>query len=281
MSKTVPSALLTHYALGTTTMAHAIRITRTDGTVYGFTEHDISDTISGVTYVADDPGFSVDQIAIAAGCDVGNFELRALDFGTVFTSADIAGGLWRNAAWLLFRYNFRQGPPITDIDEILAGTFGEVEIRDGVLVVECHDLRRYLNQPVGSARSKTCRYRLGSSTMATGGPCMVDLDESGANYTVPFEVTHVTGTARLVFRDSSLNGVLAADWFGEGSVTFETGNLAGISAKVYSYAADGTFTLSVPTMMAIVVGDSRMPRAIRGGLRHQVRERTQLRRRTA
>jgi len=254
MSKDVPAGMLAHYALGTTTVAHAIKITRPDGYIFGMTEHDEEVDIDGVTYIFDDPGFSVSEIAIAEGCDVGNMQLTALHSGGIFTSADVAGGLWRNSRFLVFRYNHQQAAPITenDVDKCLAGTFGEVEMRDGALLIELHDLRRHLNHPVGKTRGKTCPYRLGSTAMENGGLCMKDI--SGAPYTVTFTVTSVSGTARLVFRDSALNGVHADDWFGFGEVEFTSDALAGIRKKVYSYDTDGTFTLANPTLLPIAVG---------------------------
>jgi uncharacterized phage protein (TIGR02218 family) len=251
VSKTVPASLLTHYALGSTHVSHAIFIERADGETYGFTEHDVSDEVNGFTYVADDPGFSVSNIVIAAGLDVGNSEMEALDFGTVFTKADMLGGKWRNAAFTIFRYNYKQDP-IVDIDVCLAGTFGEVEMRRNSLMIEMHDLRRYLNQSVGSARQKTCRYRLGSTSMETGGLCMKDI--SAPPFTVPFEVTNIVGAGKVTFRDSVL--AHAADWFGEGEVQFETGDLAGIKALVRAYDADGTFHLALPLFLPVTVGDT-------------------------
>jgi len=250
--KTVPSAHLTHYALGTTTMAHAIYIVREDGEEYGFTEHDVTDTIDGQEYLAEDPGFSVSEIVIASGCDVGSMEITALNAGTYFTPADILHDKWRNARFVVFRYNHRQGPPIVDIDECLGGTFGEVEMRDATLVIELHDLRRYLNHPVGSARSKTCRYRLGSTSMADGGLCMKDI--SDPPNTVTFTVTHVGANPRLTFRASAL--AHAADWFGEGYVEFDAGDLIGVKRRVWSYEADGTFELALPTFLPVQVGDT-------------------------
>jgi len=251
VSKTVDAPLLTHYALGTTSVAHAIFIEREDGEQYGFTEHDASDEVDGFTYVHDDPGFMVSEIVTAVGCDVGNMEIRALHSETVFTPADILGDKWRNARFTVFRYNFRE-EPIVSTDVCLAGTFGELTMMRNELVIELHDLRRYLQHPVGSARQKNCRYRLGSTSMDDGGLCMLDI--SAPPFTMPFEVTHITGSGRTVFRDSAR--AEAADYFGEGYVEFLTGALTGIRKKVYAYAADGTFTLYLPTTMAIQVGDT-------------------------
>lgn len=254
MSKTIPASLLAHYALGTTTVAHAIFLEREDGEQFGFTDHDEDDVVDGFTYECGDPGFTWDDITIATGLDVGNMRMRVLHTGNIFTSADLLHEKWKNTRFTMFRYN-HQANPITDVDECLAGHFGEIEILNNELVIELHDLRRFMNETVGAARSKTCRYRLGSTTMATGGLCMKDI--SAAPFTVPFTVTHITGTGRTVFRAAALSASEHPDdWFGEGSVEFLTGNLAGVHKKIYAYDDDGTFTLSLPTFAAIQIGDT-------------------------
>ena len=48
--KGTASALKTHMAGSALTVAHCWKVTRTDGTVFGFTDHDQSLTISGTTY---------------------------------------------------------------------------------------------------------------------------------------------------------------------------------------------------------------------------------------
>jgi uncharacterized phage protein (TIGR02218 family) len=250
MSKDVPSSLLTHYALGSTTVAHALFIEREDGETFGFTDHDANDEIDGFVYQCDDPGLTLNEFVIAAGCDVGNTEVRVLQSYEVFTELDLIEHKWRNARFLLFRYNHQQSPAITDIDECLAGVFGEIEYGEAELKIELHDLRRFLNHPVGSARSKTCRYRLGSTSMGTGGLCMKDI--SAPPFTFPFEVTHQGANTRLSFRDDTL--AHAADWVGEGSVTFDSGVLAGITKKVHAYDANGTFHMYLPAALPIEVG---------------------------
>lgn len=251
MTKTIDADMLTHYAGGTTSVAHALFVEREDGEMYGWTEHDANDEIDGFTYVCDDPGLEVQAIATAVGTDVGNMQITVVHSGEVFTMLDLIEHKWRNARFLIFRYNHRASPMVVG-DECLAGYFGEIEVGDNTLKIELHDLRRLLNEPIGSARSKFCRYRLGSTTMPTGGLCMKDI--SAPPFTVPFEVTDVTGTARLVFQDDTL--AHDADWFGEGYVEFDGGNLAGIRKKVHAYDADGTFHLSLPTAVPIQIGDT-------------------------
>lgn len=245
--KTLPAALAAHVATRATSLATALKITRTDGQVYGFTSHDRDALISGVTYSAN-PGLDVSDIVIAANLAVGNLELTTLHDGTVFSTAEILGGVWRNAAFVIFRYNWAS---LGDgIDTLLTGTLGELQLKQNSVVAELRDLRQYLQQAVGSASSKTCRYRLGSTDKNNGGLCLKVINV--APFTMPFTVTGVTSSQ--VFRDSARTE--AADWFGAGEILWLTGNNAGISAKVKTYAADGTFTLVLPMLSAVQIGDT-------------------------
>lgn len=237
--KTLAAGLAAHIATRDTTIAHALKVTRTDSQVFGFTSHDIDDVVDGVTYSAS-PGLDVTDIVIAANAAVGNLELKTLHDGTLFTIKDVLGGVWRNAAFQIFRYNYAS--LAAGIDTLLAGTLGEFELRDNTLVVELRDLRQYLQQPVGEVSSKTCRYRLGDSRCRVN---LVDFTETG---------TLTSVTSNQVFRDSSRGE--AEDYFGEGEIEFTSGANDGIRAKIKSYAANGTFTLALPLIGTVAIGDT-------------------------
>ena len=243
--KTLPPALAAHVATRSTSMAMAIKITRTDGAVFGFTTHDVADTVGGVLYSCD-PGLDSTDIETAAGAAVGNLELTTLHDGTVFTTADVLGGVWRNAAFVIFRYNW--AAPADGIDILMAGTLGEFTLLQNTVVAELRDLRQYLQQAVGDASSKTCRARLGDAR------CKKVLTA----FTVTGALTSVT--SKQAFRDSARTEAL--DWFNEGEITFLTGANRGISAKVKAYAANGTFTLALPLVAPLAIGDTY--RAIAG-----------------
>lgn len=231
-----------HLDGGRTTLADAFKVTRADGYVLAVTSHDVDDVIDGVVYSAS-PGLDVTDFVTAVGTSVGTLELTTLNDGSVFSTVEVLNGLWRNAAFELFRYNW------ADIPDgklpIVSGRLGETTLRDKTVVIELRDMRQYLLQKVGAASSKTCRYRLGDNR------CRVDLHSSSSPYTVSGTLTSVNDNR--IFRDSSR--AEPADWFGEGMLEFITGNNAGATAKVRSYAADGTFTLALPVFSEVQVGD--------------------------
>lgn len=238
MTKIVPAGLLSNYQSDSPTVAWAIKITRTDDEVYGWTSADRDATIDAVIYESA-PGLSVASFASSAGLAVDNSELTVLADDTIITRADILAGRWNNAAYLLFKYDW------TDVsageEVISAGFLGELHPRSGAYVAELRALQQYLQQPVGAASTKTCRARLGDAM------CMVDL----GGWTETGTITGVT--SKQVFTDSSR--AEADDYFGEGILTWTAGLNTGLSQKVKTYASD-TFTLSLPMIFDVQIGDT-------------------------
>lgn len=236
---TVPAALLAHYESGSTTLAWAIKIERSDGEVYGWTSATKDEEISGVDYLSA-PGLDVASFATSAGLAVDNTEITILPDDTIITRADIIAGRWDNAEYTLFRYNWAD---LTDgVDVRSVGNLGELQPKAGAYVAELRGLQQYLQQTVGSVSTKTCRARLGDAK------CTVDLGP----WTETGTITSVT--SKQVFRDSSR--AEAADYFGEGILTWTGGDNIGLSQKVKTHAADGTFTLSLPMIFDVQVGDT-------------------------
>jgi uncharacterized phage protein (TIGR02218 family) len=244
--KSLSAALTSHLQQDVTTLATALKLTRADNVVMGFTSHDVSDAIGGVTYSAS-PGLDVASIVTTSGLAVGNLEITTLHDGTVFSNVDIMGGAWSNAAFLLFRYDWAS---LADgVDYLLAGNVGEIRILKNKLKVELRDLRQYLQQPLGSVSSKACRYRLGSIGKSAGGLCLKDV--TAAPFTVAGTLTSVT--TRQAFADSSKGQ--ASDYFGDGLLTWTGGASVGLSAKIKTFAG-GAFVLYLPMAAPVAVGDT-------------------------
>jgi uncharacterized phage protein (TIGR02218 family) len=236
--RTIDAGLLAHYQSGQTTLAWAIKITRTDAEVFGWTSHQRDVTISAVLYRAG-PGLDVAALATTAGLGVDNSEMTVLPDDSTVTIGDILAGKWDGAAYELFRFDWTQAAPVRDV--LQAGTLGPLQPRRGAYVVELRGLQQYLQQPIGSVSSKTCRARLGDAL------CTVDL----APFTVTGTLTGVTSNSQ--FTDTAR--AEADDYFAEGLLTFTSGNNDGLSYKVKTYAAD-VFTLSVAPIGAVQVGDT-------------------------
>ena len=182
--KTLPTALATHYASGTTTLADLLKITRKDGQIFAFTSASTDVTISGQLYTSAQ-GLDISSLEVTAGLAVDNLELTTLDDGTIFSRLEVLAGVWRNADFTISRYNWAS--PSDGIEVRMVGTVGEVHLKRGSITAELRGLQQYLQQPIGSVTSKTCRARLGD------GMCGVDL----AGYTVNGVVTDTDGNQVL------------------------------------------------------------------------------------
>lgn len=236
--KTLPAGIAAHYQQGTTTLAYALLIVREDTQTFGFTSASEALLYEGVVY-SPTQGLDVSSIEWASGFQVDNLELSTLDDGTLFTKFEVLGGVWRNAAFKLFRYNAYN---IADgIDVLMVGNLGEVTLRNGSITVEMRGLQQFFQQPLGAVVTPTCRARLGDAL------CGVDL--------TPWTHTGSITSAPSVngFTDSTKTQV--ADYFGEGTVTFTSGDCSGMSVKIKTFAS-GAFVLQLPLIVSPAIGDT-------------------------
>lgn len=239
MTRTIGAALLAHMQTGATTLAWGLKVTRVDGTVLGWTSHDVPAVISSVTYSAD-LGLDVASLVSSAGFAVDNTEINILADDAVITRADIMAGVWDGAEFELFQYNWADLSQGRDVRKV--GNFGNVRPMRGAYVAELRGLRQRLQASVGGITQPTCRYRLGDAR------CTKVLTA----FTFTGTLTHVT--SQQVVRDSGR--AQAADYFTAGVITFTSGANTGLQFKVKAHAADGTFTLDIPAVAALAVGNT-------------------------
>lgn len=188
-------------------------------------------------------GLNATTLVETAGLNVDNLEITTLDDGTLFDRDDVLAGRWRDSEYWLFRYRWDvSSPTISDDVEVLGrGWFGEITLGVTTIKVELRGLAQKLQQPVGEVSTKTCRNRLGDDR------CKKDL----SSFTHSFTVTGVT--SKSVFTASAASQ--ASDYFGEGIVTWDTGDNAGVSQKVRTFAG-GVFTLVLPMILDVQIGDT-------------------------
>lgn len=236
--KSIAAPLAAHIALGTTSLSYTLLVTRaTDGTAFAFTSADSDVTIDAVVY-SSAPGLDVSSIVWQAGAAVDNLEITTLDDESVFTRADVLGGLWRNATFVISRYN--RASPADGVEPLIVGTLGDIRYGRATLTVELRGLQQYLQQPLGSVSSRTCRARLGDAL------CTKDLTA----FTHTGTVTSVTSDQ--VFTASALTQ--AAEYFAEGILTWTSGPSINLSEKVKTHETGGVLTLSLPMFQTVEVG---------------------------
>ena len=179
------AALQAHLEGGLTTVCRAWKITRKDGVVFAFTDHDLPLTFDGVTYRAD-AGLSARALAQTTGLSVDNTQaVGALSDAAIredeieqgrFDAAEVQAWLvnWRDVTqrWLQFR-----------------GSIGEITRVDGVFRAELRGLTEALNRTLGRVYQKPCTAVLGDAQ------CRFDTSLPG--YSVTLDVDQIEDRRRL------------------------------------------------------------------------------------
>lgn len=236
--KSLTSALQTHLEQEVTTLATCWKLTRKDGLVLGFTDHDRALHVSGVDYLAA-TGFTPTAIASSAALNVDNMDVEGMLSSGAITEADIMAGLYDHAEISVFQVNYEDTTMGTL--PLRTGWLGEVEMKGGRFVAEVRGLAQRLSQRIGEFYSPTCRADFGDSR------CKKNL----ATHTSFSSITSVT--SRSILRDSARNEI--AGFYSFGTLTMLSGANAGLSAEVKIYAP-GVFTLFMPFPYDVVAGSS-------------------------
>jgi uncharacterized phage protein (TIGR02218 family) len=103
--KTLPAGLQAHLDTGATTLAWCWKVTRTDATVMGFTDHDRDLVFDGVTFAAA-TGFTASEAVSSLGLSVDNLEVEGALAAAAITEEDLAAGLYDGAGVELWRVNW-------------------------------------------------------------------------------------------------------------------------------------------------------------------------------
>lgn len=244
--KTIPAALQAHLDDGATTMCYAWKVTRKDGTIQGFTDHDENITFDGVTYEAE-AGFTASQMQSAIGLSVDNLELVGGFNSNFISETDLIAGAYDDAYVTLYWVNWAD---TTQRIVAMTGNIGEVKQAGIQFTAELRSLTHRLNQRVGRKFQRTCDAVF----------CDVGQKEKRCRLN-PLDFT-VTGTVATVFSPSSFTASglpQADDWFSRGLVTWLTGANAGNTSDVRTHTNDGGnvgIDLWTPQVGGIQPGDT-------------------------
>lgn len=221
--RTLDPALADHLASGVTTLCRAWRVTRRDGTVLGFTDHDRDLVVEGVTFIAAS-GVAGSESSEAQGLSVTGTELSGALSADALDAADLAAGLYDGAGVELLLVNW-QAPAQQHL--LRRGTIGEVRSEDGVFTAEIRALADAFNQTRGRLFTPTCDADLGDAR------CGVDL--SAPAHSARVVVSALEGALRL--RVTGLDG-FAAGAFARGRAVFAGGANAGFVTEVKAHLVD-------------------------------------------
>ena len=200
----------------TTQIARAWAITRRDGLVLGFTDHDGELSFAGIRF-RPDAGLTAQAVVQGAGLSVDNTEaIGALSDGAI-EERDIIAGRWDDAELSQWEVNW------TDPAEhrlIFRGHLGEVTRSGGAFKAELRGLSEPLNQPVGRVFHPRCSAVLGDAA------CQVDMTQPG-----------LTGDGKIVAIEAGrfqLAGFAGFDdrWFERGRLLVISGEATDIGGHI-------------------------------------------------
>lgn len=211
------SALQEHLDSGATTLARAWAITRRDGTVQGFTDHDRDLAFDGIRFRADS-GLTARALQQSTGLAVDNSEaLGALSSGAL-TEDDLMAGRYDGAELRIWQVNWAD-PGQRAL--LFRGSLGEVTRSGRAFRAELRGLTEPLGQPGGRIFQAECTAVLGDNA------CGFDTTQPG--FSAEGQLVTLEGAA--VLRLSGLAG-FDRGWFENGRVTVLDGVAEGLIGLV-------------------------------------------------
>ncbi|MEM6621567.1 MAG: DUF2163 domain-containing protein [Pseudomonadota bacterium] len=218
-------ALQTALDSGASTLARCWRITRRDGVVLGFTDHDLALSFDGVSY---EPGTGLTSSAVEAGTGLAadSHAVEGALSSDQITAEDIALGLFSGAEVALFTVDWTNVEARTLLSR---GQIGEIRRGNIAFEAEIVGLSERLNQPQGRAFIHT------STQAGPSGNCGVDLSDPAYRGTG----TLTTGSEAVRLIATGLSAY-AEGWFTGGNLRWISGRNTGVQGPVKAHlvAAD-------------------------------------------
>jgi uncharacterized phage protein (TIGR02218 family) len=207
-----------HLASGITTLARCWALTRRDGLVLGFTDHDCDLAFDGISFKAE-TGLTARALMQSTGLSIDNSEALGGLSSAAVTEADITAGRYDGAtveAWLVNWADTAQRV------KLMRATLGEITRAGGAFQAELLGLSEALNTAQGRVYQTQCGAVLGDAT------CRVDLSDPA------YAAEGVIGAiGEKTLLATGLEGY-ATGWFARGRLVGVTGAAAGLDAPVKS-----------------------------------------------
>ena len=238
--KTASINLKNHLAQEVTTLATCWKVTLSNDTVLGFTDHAADLVIDGVTFQAA-IGYTPSNVTTSNNLAVDNLEVTALIDSSSITEADVLAGLWDYAEVEIFAVNYE------DLTQghlhQRKGHLGNVSIERSQAQAELRGMMQAYTNAIGEVTTPTCRAQF----------CDARCGLTAASYTVTGSITSITDTRHIA--DSTLTE--DDDYFTYGLITMTSGNNNGLSMEIKGYTqSGGAIELVLPFPYALAVSDT-------------------------
>ncbi len=239
----IGKAFQEHLESGLTSLARCWSISRSDGVVYGFTDHDLDLKFNGITFRAG-TGMTASVLQQGTGLSVDNTEALGALSDAAVTEADIEAGRFDGAEVVAWLVNWQD---VSQRTIQFRGFVGELVRSGGAFQVELRGLTDLLNRPIGRVYQKPCTAVLGDRQ------CGLDVSED--LYCAKRKVARVKD--RQEFRWSVFNSH-DPNWFARGRFEVLSGAAAGLSGAIKRDFFDGServVELWEPIRAGIAKGD--------------------------
>jgi uncharacterized phage protein (TIGR02218 family) len=237
--KNVQPALAAHLAGEATTLARCWVLTRADGVVMGFTDHDRDLIVAGVTCRAA-TGLDAAEASAELGFAVGGGDVSGALSSAGLTEADLAAGRYDGASVASWLVNWED-----PAQALITGRamIGEIRRGDGGFVAEL--------------RGEAHRFDEERGRLFTAG-CSADLGDARCGLALASHAGAVTATDGRFSLAAAALAEVPDGWFTGGRLTLAGGANAGFTTEVKLHrasAGEAEFALWQGAPSPITVGD--------------------------
>jgi uncharacterized phage protein (TIGR02218 family) len=240
----ISSALQAKLDSGVSTLARCWKVTRRDGVVMGFTDHDCDLAVDGVTCRAG-TGFTSSEAASRFDLSVDGAEISGALADDSLTDADLAAGRYDAAQVETWLVDWSE-PSLKVLTA--RGTLGEVRREGQAFTAELRGLADLLSQESGRLYTAKCGADLGDTR------CKIDLTDPALHG--GGTITAIEGTS--IFTASGLDG-FADTLFSAGRLTWSSGANDGLAIEIKEHrlvAGHARLALWQAMPEPLAIGDS-------------------------
>ena len=216
----IPEALAAHLAQGATTLCRCWSLTRRDGVVLGFTDHDGPLFFDGISFAAV-TGLEAAESAAELGFAIGGGEVSGALAAGGLNEADLARGLYDDAQVRVWLVNW------SDVSQrvlLEAGFVGEIRRDDAGFAAEVRGLAKAFDEERGRLYMRACSADLGDAR------CGVALATVAASVASSDGRLGLTAPVLASYADGHFSG---------GRLVFTNGGNTGFTTEVKRHGAAG------------------------------------------
>jgi len=218
-----PPAFADHLGRDVTTVCHCWRLTRTDGIVTGYADHDRPLTVDSTRFEPE-TGFSASEARDTLGLAVDTVDVEGALSAANISDEDIAAGLYDGAKVETLLVNWRKPEQFA---RLRTATIGKITRSDGRFVAELESLVHALDQPNGRYVARACDAELGDAR------CGFALAGSAYAATGMASASEERDTIVVSGLDAFEPG-----WFSHGVLVWTSGGGAGRKNRVVDHRKD-------------------------------------------